>query len=338
MRKPLLPFYLFTLLLLTLSCGERHDSFILKGTFKGFSQGELYIYGVDGTWPLDTIGVARGEFTYSVSIDEPTTFVLVFPNYAELPVYGVHGGEVTITGDASHLREAKITGTTENEQMTSFRQKTSDATPPEYAAAVAQFVKENPTSPFSTYLVNKTFVQSPQPDYRQAAELLTQLQQATGQKQGDLIRQLKGLSSLKDGSKLPAFTATDLDGRTVTPSYLDAPVNVITVWSTWNYESINIQRMLLSRYQQHPGQMKVISVCLDADVKECRRRITRDSVKWSTICDGRMWESPLLHATGLAYVPDNLITDASGKILAHGLQNREFFNKIDALLPDKTKE
>ena len=37
-------------------------------------------------------------------------------------------------------------------------------------------------------------------------------------------------------------------------------------------------------------------------------------------------------------LPELETIDASGKILAHGLQNRELFNKIDALLPDKTKE
>ena len=329
---------LLSIVMLLSSCGERHESFLLQGTFKGFNQGELYIYGVDGTWPLDTIGVARGEFRYSVAITEPTTFVLVFPNFTELPVHGTQGGEVTIKGDASHLREAKITGSAENEQMTAFRQKTSGATPPEVATATAQFVKENPASPFASYLVTKTFLLSPQPDYRQAAELLGTIQQATGQKQGDLIRRMKGLAALKDGSRLPTFTATDLQGRTVTAADLNARVNVITVWSSWNYESINIQRMLLERYNRHPGDIKVLSVCLDADVKECRRRVTRDSVRWHTVCDGRVWDNAVLHATGLAHVPDNSITDASGKILAHGLNNRELLIKIDALLPDKTKE
>ena len=337
MRKLLLPFYLFTFIPFLASCGGKHDTFLIEGTFKGFNQGELYIYGTDGSWPLDTIGVAQGKFRYAVPIDAPTVFVLVFPNFTELPVYGRQGAEVTISGDASHLREAKITGTTENEQMTSFRQKTSEATPPEYATAVAKYVKDNPASPFAPYLIQKTFLQSPQPDYQQAADLIGAVQQANpdAPRQGDLIRRLKGIAALKDGSRLPAFSATDLNGRTVTDRDLNAPVNAILVWSSWNYESQNIMRALQRRYDQNPGDIKVIAVCIDADVKDCRRRVMRDSVKWSTVCNGKLWDSPILQATGLAHVPDNIITDASGKIIAHGLQNRDFMLKIESLLPKK---
>ena len=93
MRKLLLPFYLFTFIPFLASCGGKHDTFLIEGTFKGFNQGELYIYGTDGSWPLDTIGVAQGKFRYAVPIDAPTVFVLVFPNFTELPVYGRQGAE-----------------------------------------------------------------------------------------------------------------------------------------------------------------------------------------------------------------------------------------------------
>ncbi len=71
--------FLPLIVLLLAACSQRHDNFVLEGSFKGFSQGELYIYGVNGAWPLDTIGVAKGKFRYAVPITEPTAFVIVFP-------------------------------------------------------------------------------------------------------------------------------------------------------------------------------------------------------------------------------------------------------------------
>lgn len=64
--------FLPLIVLLLAACSQRHDNFVLEGSFKGFSQGELYIYGVNGAWPLDTIGVAKGKFRYAVPITEPT--------------------------------------------------------------------------------------------------------------------------------------------------------------------------------------------------------------------------------------------------------------------------
>ncbi len=68
-----LPFYLFNFLFL--SCGSNHETFILDGTFKGFNQGELYIYGINGTPRLDTISVMKGRFHYEVTLENPVTFL-----------------------------------------------------------------------------------------------------------------------------------------------------------------------------------------------------------------------------------------------------------------------
>ena len=102
-----------------------------------------------------------------------------------------------------------------------------------------------------------------------------------------------------------------------------------------HYQLTGVERTRIvveSRYDQNPGDIKVIAVCLDADVKECRRHVNRDSVKWSTICDGRMWDTPLLRQTGLSYLPDNIITDAQGKIIAHTLNNNDLNTKIEEIL------
>ena len=83
--------FVFLVSLLLLSCGDSQQNFKIEGNFKGFNQGELYVYSMDGSRKLDTIGVSRGEFVYQASISEPTTLVVVFPNYSELPVFAEPG-------------------------------------------------------------------------------------------------------------------------------------------------------------------------------------------------------------------------------------------------------
>ena len=80
-------FFLCFVSLLLISCGDSQKNFKIQGSFKGFNQGELYVYTMNGSPRLDTIGVSRGEFVYQASITEPTTLVIVFPNYSELPVF-----------------------------------------------------------------------------------------------------------------------------------------------------------------------------------------------------------------------------------------------------------
>ena len=324
-----LHFSLFT------SCGDKRQSFLLEGTFKGFNEGELYIYGFDGTHKLDTVAVSKGHFRYDIPLEDSTTFVLVFPNFSELPIFGTKGATVELEGDATHLREIKIKGLKENEELTAFRQKTSEQTPPEMAKSVAQFVKEHPTSPFALYLMRKYFIQTPQPDYQTAIELAQVIKGANPdiKGMGELIRRLKGLNALKVGGKLPSFTATDIHGKMVTSSDLNAKVNLIYVWANWNYESVGILRRLQTTQRKNGDALKIITVCLDADTKKCQRILDRDSIKWSTVCDGRIWDSPVLESIGLSNIPDNIITDSQGKIIAFSLNNSELFSKIESLMP-----
>ena len=327
---------LSSFLLILSSCSSDRQTFLLEGTFKGFSQGELYIYGVNGTRKLDTIGVAKGAFRYEVSLEEPITLALVFPNFSELPVFAEPSTEVEIEGDASHLRETKISGTKVNEAMTSFRLKTSQMTPPEMAQAAESFIKENPTSPISLYLLNKYFTQTPNPDYKKAIALINELRTAQPDEPSlkGLAEKMKGLENLRDGANLPSFIAKDINGKAVKSSDLDAPVNVIYTWAKWNYESVNMQRQLTYFLQRYKDKIKALGICVDVDLKGCRQTVEKDSVKWSAVCDRKMWEGPLVQQLGLSYIPDNIIVDNKGKILAHTLKYQELQEKIRNLFND----
>jgi len=90
----LLPLLLVSLCSLFLfSCGVDKGHFRVEGTFKSFNQGELYIYATNnGMRPkMDTISVKGGRFIYQTELENPTAFVIVFPNFSELPVFGESG-------------------------------------------------------------------------------------------------------------------------------------------------------------------------------------------------------------------------------------------------------
>lgn len=320
---------------LLVSCGVDDGTFQMEGEFKNFNQGELYLYNIDGArHKIDTISVMKGRFSYAVEIEKPTTYVIVFPNFSELPVFGESGKKVTIEGDASHLREVAVSGTDENKLMTAYRMETNQQTPPEISQSAAQFIKDHPQSLASRYIFNKQFIQTTTPDYQKALELLQVIaKESPNSKELNMLkRQLEGLSHLRDNDKIPSFTATDINGKTVSSSQLTSQVNVIFTWASWNYDSQNMLRKLNRLQKENTDRMKVVGICLDANLKDCRRLLDRDSIKWNCVCDGKMWETPALTQLGLYFVPDNVITDSRGKIVAHSLQTNEIDRKIEELL------
>lgn len=325
-------FLLFLILTLG-ACSDSGRRFTLKGRFKNINQGEFYLIDLEhGT--KDTLKVNEGRFAYETVLSDTAIMALVFPNFSELPVIAQPGGKVSMKGDVSHLKETKVTGTDENEMMTDFRMKTASMVPPDVKKEAEATIRKNPKSVIGRYLLRRHFLTGANPDYQKAYELSTLMKNAQPENIAtlQLHKQLESIKNLKQKGKLPSFKATDTEGRTVDNKTLNADVNVVCLWATWNYTSQNILRTLKNLQKNHPGKISVISVCVDASDEEGQYAMKRDSLKFPKICDGNMWDMPIIKTLGLAYVPDNIVTDKNGNIIARSLDNNALKEKIEKQL------
>ena len=95
---------LAVMLLLT-GCGPGGNSFRIEGRLRHMNQAEFYVYSPDGGMKgIDTIKVHEGRFSYETMLRDEATFVVIFPNFSELAVFGKPGEKAVIKGDASHMR------------------------------------------------------------------------------------------------------------------------------------------------------------------------------------------------------------------------------------------
>ena len=320
--------------MLLTGCGVDGDRFRLEGRFRNMNQGEFLVYSIDGGINgVDTVQVRNGRFTYETTLRVPSTFVMIFPNYSELPVFAKPGKTVNIKGDVSHLKEIVIGGTGDNDDMTKLRMQLNKLMPPEIPGAVEEFIKENPESQCCPYLLQHYFLQEAEPDFKKAYELVTLMHKANPD-DGMLMRweqELKGLRNNVNKGQLPAFSATDIKGRSVSQNDLKSKVNVLTVWASWNFMSIDTQRRLQALKKTHGDKLSIVSVCLDGDINDCKKRVTRDSVPWKTICDGRMWQSPVITKLGVGTLPANWVINQQGAVVDRNLTPQQMEEKINSL-------
>lgn len=320
-------------LALLVSCGVPEDRFRLEGRFRNLDQGEFYLFSYrDGT--KDTLKIMDGRFSYEAELADTSVYVIMFPNFSELPVVAQPGCVVKIEGDVSHLKETEVKGTAENEQLTAFRLETKEMMPPDVKERAGKYIEDHTASAASIYLLRRYFIQSVTPDYARALELCTLLLEAqpTCVELVQLRQQLKRLENVSNGGQMPHFTAEDTKGKTVGDSLLKKKVNVIMTWATWNFESQSMIRQMKRIYDDHPRELGVLTICLNAAASEGRNIFERDSLKWSDVCDGMMWDSPLVYTLGLTFVPDNIVTDAGGKIVARSLRSSELQEKVKEML------
>lgn len=323
------------LLLLLASCGAESGRFRIEGRLANMNQAEFYIYNMDGgSLRLDTIKVVDGRFIYETDLEHQGTFVILYPNFSDQVVFGESGAVVEMVGDASHLKDTEVTGTDDNDLMTAWRIHANTLTPPEVNKSAVEFIKEHPASIVSNYLLSRYLVLDDTPDYQQAEELslLLQKEQPQNGRLLNLSKLLAGLKNYQEGKKLPDFSATDINGKRVSRESLNGELNVICLWATWNYDSQSILRKLNKLRRDYGSRLTLLSICLEPSVKDCRRFVERDSMRWSHVCDGRMWESPLVTKLGFSNMPGNLFVDRHGKIVAVDVKNKDIEEKVKSFL------
>lgn len=323
--------YLILLTLVLVSCGVDGKHFKLEGRFLHLNQGEFYVYSTDGVLDgIDTIKIEGGRFAYEIPCDEEGTLVMVFPNFSEQPVFTQPGKTVEIKADASHLKELEAEGTDNNKLMTAFRKQVSNMSPQQAIDAAAEFVKHNPKSDVSAWLIRKYFILAPKPDYAKAKQLLD-LMIAEQPKNGKLVnlqQQLIGLAATA-GKSLPIFTATDINGNKVTQANLtQSPNAVVFLWASWNYESTDMQRQLKRLKAAKGNGLSVIGVCIDPSKSEMQQSLRQDSISWPTINDGMMFDTKIAKQLGLSQVPANILLK-NGKIVGRNLRMNEIKEKIE---------
>jgi len=327
--------YSILLALVMVSCGSRSGYFKIDGHLLNLNQGEFYVYSPDNaTAGIDTIKVEGGRFAYEMPCDGDGTIVIVFPNYSEMPVIVSPGESVTISGDATHLKEAEVKGTEENKLMTAFRQQTAKASPPEVSKIAAKFIKDNAETLSAVYVLRRYFITNSKSDLAETAQLVAAVHKAQP-KNGNVARMAKHVKTMKagvSGSKMPQFTAQDIKGRTVTAADTRGKVTVVFTWATWSYESKNIMNRLKTILDRHKNRLVLVAISLDGSRGVCSRILKNDSTATRNICDQLMFDSPLLEKFAFTGVPDNILYNAQGRIIERGLNADELEKRLKTLL------
>lgn len=315
--------------LMLAACGSSGNKFKVSGRLLQMNQGEFYVYSddesVDG---IDTIKVQGGRFEYELPCERATTLTIVFPNFSEQPLFAEPGKTAKVEGDASHLKTMEVKGTADNELMTAFRAQAANASPPETAKLVGDFVAKNPKSPVGVWLVRKYLVATATPNYKEA-ERLMKLMVAAQKDNAQLSRLSQSIGQLKAsavGSALPSFTVTDTNGKTVSSSQFTTGTAVICTFASWSYNSTDVMRRL-QEARKSDSSLKVLAISLDAQRRDCDNFVTMNQISFPVVCTGEMFDTKPLAQLGLKAVPCNIVVK-DGRIVARSLSAKDLLEKI----------
>lgn len=299
------------------------------------NQGEFYVYSTDNAISgVDTIKVQGGRFAYEIPCESEGTLVIVLPNFSELPVFVEPGQSVTMDADASHIKDIKIEGTDANEAMTKWRKSIDNMSPQEQCKQAERFINDNPSSIVSRWLLRKYFILNTTPDLPKARKLLGTMLK-TDEKNLALTRLSQDLTKcgkMDKGSTMPSFSAVDINGKNVSSADYKSGTTVVIVVSTWNYDGMNLCRMIRTSCDKFKNANKpqphVLCISMDPSQFNVKQMYSHEDFGWPIVCDGKMWDSPLVKTLGINNIPDNLLI-RNGKIIGHGMRNEDFVREVE---------
>ena len=147
------------------SCGDKANTFVLEGRVGKLPHDTLYIYGADALYErIDTVVAHDGEFCYTTKVDTVTPLWVLFPNKHREMVFADKGLSATLYGDTASAGHIHIEGGEQNALLRSFYNRIDSLDAHEVVAVADSFIRANPYSEVSIYLLREYFVQVPKPD------------------------------------------------------------------------------------------------------------------------------------------------------------------------------
>jgi len=141
------------------------------------------------------------------------------------------------------------------------------------------------------------------------------------------------LKRIKVGDPIPAFMATDMNGKTLTPDNFKGRYVVLDFWFTGCPPCLKGFPKMKAYADKYKDKLELVSIsCKDKD-PVWRNYITSNHLTWTHILDTK--EPNLATLFNIETYPTKLIIDAQGKLVTIFTgETDEFYNALDKLLKD----
>lgn len=135
------------------------------------------------------------------------------------------------------------------------------------------------------------------------------------------------------GIKATDFTQNDLNDKPFTLSSLRGKYVLVDFWASWCVPCRAENPNVVKAYAQLKGKnFEVVGVSLDNVKGAWESAVKKDNLPWIHVCDFKGWKNEVALTYGIAAVPQNLLIDPQGVIIAKNLRGEDLTEKLSALI------
>jgi len=338
------------------------DKFSIAGNVQGLPDGSSVTVS-DINNPTDTLAratVTSGAFELNGALKEPNLLQLNFDGVKKKAVVFIGNEKVKVNGTTEAIQEISVTGSRVHDDFEQFKKTfnplfgklgelgqqingssvKSDSLNKAYESELVKiksevdnFIKAKPASPVSPFVVMVTS------EIEQDAAVMERRYAALDKKvqsgfYGSLIRQqIEDGKTGAVGSQAIEFSQADTEGKQVALSSFRGKYVLVDFWASWCRPCRDENPNVVKAFNKFKDKnFTVLGISLDRDKDPWLKAIKADNLTWTQLSDLKFWSNEVAAKYKIQSIPQNLLIDPSGKIIAKNLRGSELHSALDKLL------
>jgi len=348
------------------SCSTGKDEYKITGSVSGSDTGMIYLqkYDLEKWIDIDSARLDKGNFTFTGKTDLPEMWHLSMNgNQVFLPFFAERSRitvqlfpdsieKSTIQGSASHDIYRQYVGLTEvidlkMEEIYKEYKKArdagdtlemqradslSDVLDNDKKKVLLNFVKANPSTVVSPYLVMRNSWQFELPDLEDVVSVIDTGINASIYMQV-LNKRIDILKSVAVGQTAPDFEMSDTTGNPVKLSSLKGKYLLVDFWASWcspcRAENPNVVKAFLD--YRNKG-FDVLGCSFDQNRDKWIKAIKDDKLTWTHVSDLKGWGNAAGKLYGINSIPASVLLDKDQVIIARNLRGEDLMKKLEEVL------
>lgn len=321
--------------------------FEISGNITGYEDGTSVSFLNESTNALEKqTTIEKGKFIIKGQVDEPSIKLLVLGDQPPVIPLFLDNSKVKITGDKGALENLTVAGSQSHSQFAEY----SNAIKP-YEKIFAPDADKDAASVASVEKISEDFVKKHPSSYVAPIAIIRILQSSeNADKAGKLYQLLSNdvkktnlakyvnqqlqLAKINPiGSEILEFSQKDTSGQTVKISSFRGKYVLIDFWASWcrpcRMENPNVVQAF-NKYNQK--NFTVFGVSLDQAKPAWLNAIKMDGLNWTQVSDLKGWGNEVAALFQVTSIPQNLLIDPQGKIIAKNLRGEALQKKLETLL------
>ncbi|MDR0972209.1 MAG: redoxin domain-containing protein [Bacteroidales bacterium] len=257
----------------------------------------------------------------------------------QLPIHNgdfsffMENDKITINGSKQEFEKMTIQGSKKNDLYAKVVNQCNNSANP--LQCLMDDVSKNPNTFYAPLVISSYLA-----PYLKDNELIDVVSQLNGEAkkmyQYNLLKQYVEDLQKKDkiGEKVINFSLPNKDGIDVDLySYIkDKSYVLIDFWASWCVPCRRESKYLVEAYNKYAKNgFSILGVSLDKDRTKWLKAINDDGLIWENVSDLLQWNSIVVKLFHLESIPQNIVVDSSGNIVARNLRGNNLIDFLDQI-------